>query len=39
MDATDLAVLLSGIELTSVKRRPRYAIDVANRKALEPVAS
>jgi transposase len=27
MDATDLALLLSGIELSSVKRRPRYAID------------
>ena len=25
LDATDLALLLSGIELTSVKRRPRYA--------------
>ncbi len=25
IDATDLALLLSGIELTSVKRRPRYA--------------
>ena len=29
MDATDLALLLSGIELTSVKRRPRYALDSA----------
>jgi transposase len=29
MDATDLALLLSGIELTSVKRRPRYAYDSA----------
>lgn len=27
MDATDLALLLSGIELTSVKRRKRYAVD------------
>lgn len=25
MDATDLTLLLSGIELTSVKRRPRYS--------------
>jgi hypothetical protein len=29
MDATDLALLLSGIELASVKRRPRYAQDAA----------
>jgi transposase len=36
MDATDLALLLSGIELTSVKRRPRYALDTAERAALEP---
>jgi hypothetical protein len=35
MDATDLAILLSGIELTSVKRRPRYAFDPAPRGALE----
>jgi transposase len=34
MDATDLALLLSGIELTSVKRRPRYALDTAERAAL-----
>ena len=27
MDATDLALLLSGIELTSVKRRKRYTVD------------
>jgi len=27
MDATDLALLLSGIELTSVKRRVRYSFD------------
>jgi transposase len=27
MDATDLALLLTGIDLASVKRRPRYAID------------
>ena len=27
MDATDLTLLLSGIELTSVRRRPRYAFD------------
>lgn len=36
MDATDLALLLSGIELTSVKRRPRYAFDSARGTALEP---
>lgn len=27
MDATDLAILLSGIELTTVKRRHRYSAD------------
>jgi transposase len=35
MDATDLTILLSGIELTSVKRRPRYSLGSANRTALE----
>src|SRR5277367_2420683 len=35
MDATDLALLLSGIELTSVKRRPRYSLDAAKHAALE----
>ena len=35
MDATDLTLLLSGIELASVKRRPRYALDAASRAALE----
>ena len=35
MDATDLALLLSGIELASVKRRPRYSFDAAKRTALE----
>jgi transposase len=39
MDATDLAILLSGIELTSVKRRPRYAFDGASRTALEQSCS
>jgi transposase len=34
MDATDLALLLSGIELTSVKRRRRYAFDAAKLTAL-----
>jgi transposase len=29
IDATDLAILLAGIELTSVKRRPRYALDAS----------
>ena len=36
MDATDLALLLSGIELTSVKRRPRYSLGAAQRTPLEP---
>lgn len=36
MDATDLALLLSGIELSSVRRRPRYSRDSAERIALEP---
>src|ERR1017187_1371630 len=35
MDATDLALLLSGIELASVKRRRRYAFDAANPTVLE----
>jgi transposase len=35
MDATDLALLLSGIELTSVIRRPRYSLDVAKHTVLE----
>jgi transposase len=39
MDTTDLALLLSGIELTSVKRRPRYSRDSAKRTALEPSCS
>ncbi len=30
MDATDLTILLAGIELTSVKRRPRYHFDTAS---------
>ncbi len=30
MDATDLAILLAGIELASVKRRRRYHFDVAS---------
>jgi transposase len=38
MDATDLALLLSGIELTSVKRRPRYSPDATKLRAREPVA-
>ncbi len=29
MDATDLTLLLSGIELTTVKRRPRYSLEPA----------
>ena len=39
IDATDLALLLSGIELTSVKRRTRYALDAARRRAVAPVVS
>jgi transposase len=35
MDATDLALLLSGIELSSVRRRPRYSPDSARQRALE----
>ena len=35
MDATDLALLLSGIELASVKRRPRYSFDAAKCTVLE----
>ena len=35
MDATDLALLLSGIELASVKRRRRYAFDAPKPTALE----
>jgi hypothetical protein len=34
MDATDLALLLSGIELASVKRRRRYAFDAAQATTL-----
>ena len=30
MDATDLAILLAGLELASVKRRPRYRCDAAS---------
>jgi transposase len=30
MDATDLAILLAGIELASVKRRPRYHFHAAS---------
>ena len=35
MDATDLALLLSGIELTSVKRRRRYEFDPATQASQE----
>ncbi len=30
MDVTDLAILLAGIEVASVKRRPRYHFDAAS---------
>ena len=36
MDAADLALLLSGIELTSVKRRRRYALPNARSTPDEP---
>lgn len=36
MDTTDLTLLLSGIELTSVKRRRRYSFDSALPAPLEP---
>ena len=39
IDATDLTILLSGIELTSVKRRPRYRHDGLPRAALEQSCS
>jgi transposase len=39
IDATDLALLLSGIELASVKRRPRYSLDSAKRAAVESLGS
>ena len=39
MDATDLALLLSGIELASVKRRPRYSCDAVKCTAPEQVHS
>ena len=35
MDATDLAILLAGLELASVKRRPRYQCDTASRAAAQ----
>ena len=39
MDTTDLALLLSGIELSSVKLRPRYSRVSANHLPLEPIGS
>jgi transposase len=33
MDATDLAILLAGLELASVQRRPRYQCDAASLAA------
>lgn len=39
MDATDLALLLSGIELTSVKRRHRYSLNAEELGEQEPSAS
>jgi len=34
MDATDLALLLSGVDLTSAKRRKRYTVDEPLREKL-----
>jgi transposase len=39
MDATDLTLLLSGIDLSSVKRRPRYAIDTHSARSTEAARS
>ena len=39
MDATDLALLLSGIELTSVRRRPRYSFDARPSSLPQPSSS
>jgi transposase len=39
IDATDLALLLSGIELSSVTRRCRYSRESAQRVALESCGS
>jgi transposase len=36
MDATDLALLLSGIELASVKRRRRYSFDASRLEQSRP---
>jgi transposase len=39
MDATDLTLLLSGIELSSVKRRRRYSSESVTPTSLEPSLS
>jgi transposase len=39
IDATDLTLLLSGIELSSVTRRRRYSFESAQRVALESCGS
>ncbi len=39
IDATDFALLLSGIELATVKRRRRYSFDAAKSAALGHVSS
>jgi transposase len=39
IDATDLALLLSGIELSGVKRRPRYGRDATKHEALQPAGA
>lgn len=38
MDATDLALLLSGVDLTSAKRRKRYSVDEPTRATLAGAA-
>ena len=39
MDATDLSLLLSGIELRSVKRRKHYSIDPSKHASFEAASS
>jgi transposase len=39
IDATDLALLLSGIELSSVTRRRRYSLASVQRVALDACSS
>lgn len=39
MDATDLSLLLSGIELRSVQRRKRYSVEHSKPSSLEQASS